>query len=96
MCYNVYIGDGIMAQKVVNIRMEEDLKTSFENFCKATGMNISVAINMFVTKVVNEQRIPFEISVDPFYSTANQKRLEDAVSRLNAGKGTEHELFEVD
>jgi DNA-damage-inducible protein J len=96
MCYNVYIGDDIMAQKVVNIRMEEDLKTRFENFCKATGMNISVAINMFVTKVVNEQRIPFEISVDPFYSEVNQKRLEEAVKRLNAGKGSEHELFEVE
>ncbi|MDR0903236.1 MAG: type II toxin-antitoxin system RelB/DinJ family antitoxin [Ruminococcus sp.] len=78
-----------MAQKTVNIRMEEDMKTSFENFCKATGMNISVAINMFVAKVVNEQRIPFEISVDPFYSATNQKRLGDAVSRLNAGKENE-------
>jgi DNA-damage-inducible protein J len=85
-----------MAQKMVNIRMEEDLKTKFENFCKSTGMNISVAINMFVAKVVNEQRIPFEISVDPFYSQANQKRLEDAVLRLNEGKGKEHQLIEVE
>jgi DNA-damage-inducible protein J len=85
-----------MAQKTVNIRMEEDLKTRFENFCRAAGMNISVAINMFVAKVVNEQRIPFEISVDPFYSAVNQKRLEDAAARLNSGKGTEHDLFEVD
>ncbi|MDR0991596.1 MAG: type II toxin-antitoxin system RelB/DinJ family antitoxin [Ruminococcus sp.] len=85
-----------MAQKVVNIRMDEDLKTKFESFCKSTGMNISVAVNMFVTKVVNEQRIPFEISVDPFYSPANQKRLEEAVSRLNAGKGKEHKIVEVE
>jgi DNA-damage-inducible protein J len=85
-----------MAQKIVNIRMEEGLKTEFENFCKSTGMNISVAINMFVAKVVKEQRIPFEISIDPFYSPENQKRLEDAVARLNEGKGTEHQLIEVD
>jgi DNA-damage-inducible protein J len=85
-----------MAQKVVNIRMDEELKTNFENFCKSAGMNISVAINMFVAKVVNEQRIPFEISVDPFYSAANQKRLKDAISRLNEGKGVEHQISEVD
>ncbi|MDR0920552.1 MAG: type II toxin-antitoxin system RelB/DinJ family antitoxin [Oscillospiraceae bacterium] len=85
-----------MAQKVINIRIEEDLKEKFEKFCKSTGMNISVAINMFMTKVVSEQRIPIEISVDPFYSQANQKRLEDAISRLNEGKGTEHQLIEVE
>ncbi|MDR0949096.1 MAG: type II toxin-antitoxin system RelB/DinJ family antitoxin [Lachnospiraceae bacterium] len=85
-----------MAQKIVNIRMDEDLKTKFEQFCKATGMNISVAINMFVAKVVSEQRIPFEISIDPFYSTVNQKRLEEAMLRLNKGKGEEHQLIEVE
>ena len=26
---------------------------------------------MFVRKVINEQRIPFEVSVDPFYREAN-------------------------
>jgi hypothetical protein len=34
------------------------------------------------------------ISVDPFYSAANQKRLEEAMSRLNEGKGEEHQLIE--
>jgi DNA-damage-inducible protein J len=85
-----------MAQRVVNIRMDEELKTNFENFCKSVGMNISVAINMFVSKVVNEQRIPFEISIDPFYSTANQQRLKEAISRLNEGKGVEHQISEVE
>ncbi|MDR0963269.1 MAG: hypothetical protein LBM60_01465 [Clostridium sp.] len=33
-----------MGQKIVNIRMDEDLKTKFEHFCKATGMNISVGL----------------------------------------------------
>jgi DNA-damage-inducible protein J len=85
-----------MSQKVVNIRMDEDLKAKFESFCKSTGMNISVAVNMFVAKVVSEQRIPFEISVDPFYNSANQKRLEEAVARLNEGKGKEHNIVEVE
>jgi hypothetical protein len=34
--------------------------------------------------------------IDPFYSTANQERLVEAVTRLNAGKGSEHELLEVE
>lgn len=35
------------------------------------------------------------ISEDPFYSAENMARLERAVTDLNAGKGTLHELIEV-
>ena len=31
-------------------------------------MNMTTAISIFATTVVKEQRIPFEISADPFYS----------------------------
>ena len=51
---------------------------------------------MFVRKVINEQRIPFEVSVDPFYSEANMTRLRKSIDQLNAGEGKEHELIEVD
>ncbi len=33
------------------------------------------AFTIFAAKVSREQRIPFDISVDPFYSTANIVRL---------------------
>ena len=42
-----------------------------------------------------KERIPFEITADLFYSSANKKRLEKAVKDLDNGKGKKHELIEV-
>ncbi len=83
-------------QTTLSVQIDGSDKQKFEQFCKAVGMNVSVAINMFVKKVVNEQRIPFEVSVDPFYSEANMTRLRKSIDQLNAGEGKEHELIEVD
>ena len=43
-----------------------------------------------------EKRIPFEISVDPFYSESNIQYLERKVAEYKAGrlKLSEHELIE--
>ncbi len=40
-------------------------------------------------------RIPFEVSVDPFYNVENQRILARSIKQLNSGHGTEHELIEV-
>ena len=37
-----------------------------------------------------------EIESDPFYSSENMKRLNKAINDLDNGKGTKHELIEVD
>ena len=50
---------------------------------------------MIMAQVVNvgrEKRIPFEVSVDPFYSEENMTRLRKAIQDLDAGKGTAHEV----
>ena len=61
------------------------------------GMNLSTAINIFLVKMGNEQRIPFEVSVDPFYSAENMAELERRVADAKAGRNMhEHELIEVD
>lgn len=85
-----------MAQANLNVRIDSDDKKRFESFCEQTGMNVSVAINMFVKTVLREQKLPFEVKVDPFYSDANMARLKKNIADLNAGKYTEHELIEVD
>ncbi len=51
---------------------------------------------MFVKAVIREQKLPFEVKVDPFYSRKNRERLEKYVQQLKDGKGAEHELVEVD
>ena len=52
-----------MPQTNVNIRMDADLKNEFDLFCKEIGLTMTTAINIYVKKVVDEQRIPFELSL---------------------------------
>ena len=87
-----------MAQAMLSIRVDSDDKRRFEEFCNETGMNVSVAVNMFMKKVIREQRIPFEINTDPFYSEANMARLYNSIADVENGKATlkEHELIEED
>lgn len=83
-----------MAQTNVNIRMDENLKNEFDKFCSDVGLSMTAAICLFVKRTVKEQKIPFEIMADPFYSDENIKRLEKAIKELNNGKGKKHEIVE--
>jgi len=86
-----------VAQTMVNFRMDEELKKGMETACREMGMSMATAFTIFATKVSKEQRIPFEIAVDPFYSEANMSRLRQAIADAKAGRNmTEHELLEVD
>lgn len=51
-----------MAQTSINIRMDEELKKQFEQFCADVGMSMTTAFCIFAKKTVSEARIPFEIS----------------------------------
>lgn len=75
-----------MAQTTINVRIDENLKKQFENFCEETGLNISTAINIFVKTVVREHQIPFKIAVDPFYSKSNIKALKESIKQREEGK----------
>lgn len=85
-----------MGQVLVNIRMDEELKKSMEQICQELGMNMTTAFTIFAKKMSRERRIPFEVSVDPFYSESNMEHLRRGVVALNAGKGKEHDIVEVD
>jgi addiction module antitoxin, relB/dinJ family len=84
-----------MAQ--VNFRVDDTIKAKAESVCKAMGLSMSSAINIFLTKLANEQRIPFDVSIDPFYSDEHIAMLERRIADIKAGKNTtEHELIDVD
>ena len=67
---------------------------SDNKFCDDVGMNTSTAISLFIKAVLRENRIPFEISNDPFYSKSNIEHLKRGISAITQGKGREHELIE--
>ncbi len=82
----------------VSFRMDDTTKKKLERLCDDLGMSMSTAFNVFAKKAVREQRIPFEINSDPFYSEGNMKYLEQIVREHEEGKAVwhEHELVEVD
>jgi DNA-damage-inducible protein J len=75
-----------MAQTLINIRMDEDLKKSMEHTCQELGMNMTTAFTIFAKKMSREHRIPFDVSVDPFYSQANIQAIKESVEQLKQGK----------
>ena len=66
-----------MAQTLVNVRMDEEVKRSMEETCKELGITMSTAFNIFARKMSREKRIPFEVSIDPFYSENNIKAIKE-------------------
>jgi len=66
--------------------MDEDLKKSMEQTCQTLGMNMTTAFTIFAKKMSREQRIPFEVSVDPFYSERNMTAIDEAAQQIESGK----------
>ncbi|MBR5316798.1 MAG: type II toxin-antitoxin system RelB/DinJ family antitoxin [Lachnospiraceae bacterium] len=85
-----------MAQAMINFRMDEELKKSMEETCKDLGLSMTTAFTIFAKKMTREKRIPFDVSVDPFYSESNMTYLKKVVEEIESGKVvlTEHELIE--
>ena len=86
----------IMAQAMINFRMDEELKKSMEETCKELGLSMTTAFTIFAKKMTREKRIPFDVSVDPFYSESNMTYLKKVVEDIESGKAVlaEHELIE--
>ena len=86
-----------MAQTVnVNFRLDEEVKKSMEQVCSDLGLSMSSAFTIFAKKVSREKRIPFDVSVDPFYSESNIRHLEKKMEEYKTGRLqlAEHELIE--
>ena len=81
-----------MAQTMVNFRMDEKLKEKMEKTCKDMGLSVTAAYTMFATKVTREQRIPFEVNADPFFSEENMERLRKNMAQMEKTGGTIHEV----
>ena len=53
-----------MSQGSLTIKLDNETKKEFNEFCEEIGINMTTAINMFIKKVIREQRIPFELSLN--------------------------------
>ncbi|MBR5063075.1 MAG: type II toxin-antitoxin system RelB/DinJ family antitoxin [Prevotella sp.] len=50
-----------MAQVSMTVRMDSNLKASFDELCAQFGMSANAAMNIFANAVVRQRKIPFEI-----------------------------------
>ena len=85
-----------MAQTNVNIRMDEELKSNMEATCRMLGMNMTTAFTIFAMKMTREMRIPFEVSVDLFYTESNMSALMRSKKQLEEGKTVTKSLAELE
>lgn len=53
-----------MAQVSMTVRMDDKLKSSFDNLCAQFGMSANAAMNVFARAVVQRGKIPFEVMSD--------------------------------
>jgi DNA-damage-inducible protein J len=76
--------------------MDTNLKKQVEILFDDMGLTMTTAITLFAKAAVRQNKIPFEIAADPFYSESNMARLRESIANLDAGKGIERDLIEVD
>lgn len=70
----------------VSFRMDDTLKQQTEAVLEQLGLNMTTAMTMFAKSIVREQRLPLDLSIDPFYSAANQSKLKQAIENYESGR----------
>lgn len=85
-----------MAQTLINFRIDETTKKQMEQICNELGITMSTAFNIFAKKVIREKRIPFDVSIDPFYSESNMKALSKSIKELEQGKVVVKSMAELE
>ena len=85
-----------MAQSTVSIRMDDTLKKEFDGICNELGLSMTTAITMLAKKMTRERRIPFDVSVDPFYSQENMERLRKSIAQMERNGGTVHDVHDIE
>ena len=74
-------------QKSFSVRTDPLLKQQVEIFLQNVGMSMSTAINLYLRKIVLEQRIPFEISLPPLSPESRAALLEaEELKKPGVGK----------
>lgn len=85
-----------MSSTSVTVRIDENVKEDFESILNDIGLTMTSAFNIFVKAVINQNKIPFELVADPFWSKENQRYLKKSIQDLEEKKFKEHELIEVE
>lgn len=85
-----------MSSTSVTVRIDENLKEDFENVLDDIGLTMTSAFIVFAKAVIRQNKIPFDLVADTFWSKENQNHLKKSIKNLQEGKGQEHDIIEVE
>lgn len=69
-------------------------KKEMEAVCKELGMSMTTAFTIFAKKMGRERRIPFDVSIEPFFSENNLAHIRRSAKALDEGHGVIRELID--
>ena len=81
-----------MAQTTISVRMDDEFKKNFDGVCNELGLTMTTAVTLLAKKMTRENRLPFEVSIDPFYSDENIDRLKRSIAQMELGNSKVHEV----
>ena len=74
-----------MAATSLTVRVDEDTKKDFDNFCENIGINATAAVNMFIKTVVHTKVLPFPVtdnSAGEQITMATMAKMEQAIQSM--------------
>ena len=82
----------------ITLQVDDEAKRDAERVLDDIGLSLSAAVNVFLKAVARENRIPFKLKADPFYSRENMAELERRVADVREGRAVlkPHELIEAE
>lgn len=80
---------------MVHIRLDETLKAQAADTLAAMGLSLSDAVRVFLTRVVAEQRLPFELKAPNAETRAALAEAEAMIRTRNARFRSAEALFDA-
>lgn len=84
-----------MGNVSTNIKIDEHLKKDAQELFAAMGLNLSIAVNMFLSQAVREQGMPFISSLNVDNPRLNRETLK-AIKEFHEGKNVSKSFTSID
>ncbi len=82
-----------MASTMVHVRIDEVMKAQATETLSAMGLTLSDAVRVFLTRVVAEQQMPFELKVPNTQTLQAMRETEEIIASRSARFTTPEALF---
>lgn len=83
------------ATTTITTRIDADVKKKASDALEAMGLTVSGAVAMFLTRVANDQAIPFEVRVPNAATRAAMAEADEIVARRAARFAGPQEMMEA-